>query len=260
MKSIGVFPFGQEVHKLEQIDQTPKRVFILGVYASAVHARWVGPDGKRLVNALAVASEPYIFWRGDQAERIIKGIRIPSSVGSLEPAETKFNGPSGLTLDTMFLEPIGVTREEAWLCDLVPHSCSNASQKQAIERTYTPRIKENHLPLPTVPDLPYVLADHKRRAEITSELDRSKAEVVILLGDLPISWFLAFFDNRWHKLSDFGQTAETYGNLHKTNAFGRKISILPLVHPRQAGRLGASSEMWGQLHQSWLQKKAKRIF
>jgi len=36
---IGIFPFGEEVHKVEQKDRTPKNVFILGVYASAVHAR-----------------------------------------------------------------------------------------------------------------------------------------------------------------------------------------------------------------------------
>ena len=55
MNSIGSFPFGQDVRKLEQMDQTPKLVFVLGVYASAVHARWIGPDGKKLVNALVKA-------------------------------------------------------------------------------------------------------------------------------------------------------------------------------------------------------------
>ena len=34
------FPFGQELHPLVQEDQSPKKVFVLGVYASAVHARW----------------------------------------------------------------------------------------------------------------------------------------------------------------------------------------------------------------------------
>lgn len=34
------YPFGEEVHCLAQQDRTPKKVFVLGVYASAVHARW----------------------------------------------------------------------------------------------------------------------------------------------------------------------------------------------------------------------------
>ena len=35
-----LFPFGQKLHPLVQEDRTPKKVFVLGVYASAVHARW----------------------------------------------------------------------------------------------------------------------------------------------------------------------------------------------------------------------------
>ena len=35
------FPFGQELKKVEQKDRSPKQAFVLGVYASAVHARWI---------------------------------------------------------------------------------------------------------------------------------------------------------------------------------------------------------------------------
>lgn len=34
------YPFGETVYPLVQQDRTPKKVFVLGVYASAVHARW----------------------------------------------------------------------------------------------------------------------------------------------------------------------------------------------------------------------------
>lgn len=34
-----LFPFGQELHPLIQEDRTHKKVFVLGVYAGAVHAR-----------------------------------------------------------------------------------------------------------------------------------------------------------------------------------------------------------------------------
>ncbi len=66
-----VFPFGRPLKRLVQADRSPKKVFVLGVYASAVHARWVGPDNRIKVRALAVASEPYIFWRGEGAADII---------------------------------------------------------------------------------------------------------------------------------------------------------------------------------------------
>ena len=42
------FPFGEELKPLRQQDRTPKKVFVLGVYASAVHARWAtGPRHSR---------------------------------------------------------------------------------------------------------------------------------------------------------------------------------------------------------------------
>lgn len=34
------YPFGEIVQPLVQKDRTAKQVFVLGVYASAVHARW----------------------------------------------------------------------------------------------------------------------------------------------------------------------------------------------------------------------------
>ena len=69
------FPFGQELRPLVQEDVNPKKVFVLGVYASAVHARWK-KDGQIICQALAVASEPRIFWDGDpeEAKRIIDAV------------------------------------------------------------------------------------------------------------------------------------------------------------------------------------------
>jgi hypothetical protein len=36
------FPFGEVVRPVVQQDRRAKSVFVLGVYASAVHARWPG--------------------------------------------------------------------------------------------------------------------------------------------------------------------------------------------------------------------------
>jgi hypothetical protein len=68
------FPFGQELKKVEQKDRSPKKVFVLGVYASAVHARWTDKNGDLKVSALAVASEPSIFWTSENADKIISSI------------------------------------------------------------------------------------------------------------------------------------------------------------------------------------------
>ena len=128
------FPFGEKLHRLVQEDRTPKKVFVLVVYASAVHARWM-KDGKVECPALAVASEPRIFWDGneDEAREIIGRIKIPAKLGTLSPAGKNLNGPSAKVLDEQILKPLGFKRSDAWLCDLLPESRINKGQSDAIE-------------------------------------------------------------------------------------------------------------------------------
>jgi uracil-DNA glycosylase len=247
-----VFPFGQPLNKVVQLDQSPRRTFILGVYASAVHARWINPEGKLLVNALAVASEPYIFWRGENAEDLLAPIHLPDGVGKLLPARSDLNGPSGRALDDLILAPLGFQRNDVWLCDLVPHSCMNPSQHKAIEREYLPLLEKFHLPVPSIPELPSPLVNSKRREEILAELFQSKADSIILLGDLPIKWFLNNYDERWDKLADFLD----YGHSVETTIQGKPIEVIALAHPRQIAKLGSSSAYWFEQHDQW--KKSKR--
>jgi len=177
-----VFPFGQPLRTIEQTDRSPQKVFVLGVYASAVHARWIGPDGVEIVKALAVASEPYIFWRGEGAAEIIERVNVPPELGKLVPAAAHLNGPSGVTLDQFILGPLGIGRSDAWLCDLLPHSCVNERQQEAIDTHYMPLIQANDLPVPTIPLVPEQLADAARRQAILDEMKKSQAEVLVLLG------------------------------------------------------------------------------
>jgi len=251
MTSIGIFPFGQEVKEVAQTDRTRKRVFVLGVHASAVHARWVGLDNQTIANAFAVASEPCIFWRGDNAEAIIDGIPIPKEAGALVPANQHFNGTYGVALDDLILKPLKLSRSDAWLCDLVPHSLVNQNQQMAIERAYLPVAKKYGLPAPTVPSVPRVLADDERRKAIHAELQESGADILVLLGDKPIRWFPDPADTqwKWKKLEDFG---EPYGQLHSAHINGKKMDILPLAHPRQIAGLGESSHIWRRLHRKWV--------
>ena len=259
MSYIGTFPFGQLVQDVVQTDRTPKKVFVLGVYASAVHARWINKIEKIVVNALAVASEPYIFWRGEDAESIIQRIAMPKELGRLVPAKQEFNGPSGIALDNLILTPLGLERKKAWLCDLVPHSCANPSQVKAIEREYLPIVHRYNLLEHSVPPVPKQLTDDHRRKAILNEIIESDAKVLILLGDKPIQWFLSYFDGHWKKLSDFGRDGLSYGQLHNTNLSGKKIRVLPLAHPRQIAKLGQSSAVWYELHDKWLQESASKV-
>jgi len=254
------FPFGQELRKVEQKDKSPKTAFVLGVYASAVHAQWVDKNGKQVVSALAVASEPEIFWRGDHAETIISGIEIPYELGTLTvPKDPRLNGPSGRALDEKFLQPLGLKRDDVWLCDLLPYSRVNENQKNAIEDNYKQDlIRKYQLTPATIPLFnKKELNSPIRRAEILQELEDSKADTLILLGDLPIYWFLRYFDNRYSRLSQFGETPDTYGKPHQIRINNKLYNVIPLCHPRQADRLGTSNSKWGKLHDFWVKNQGQ---
>lgn len=257
MSGVYYFPFGQELKRVEQKDRTPKKAFVLGVYASAVHARWIDKDGKQKVSALAVASEPEIFWRGEKAEQIISAISIPPELGKLTvPTNSELNGPSGQILDNLFLSPLGQNRETTWLCDLLPESRVNPQQCKALYTHYTAEIiNKYNLKPATIPHFDkQELNSPIRREEILCELEQSKAETLILLGDLPIKWFLRFHDRRFSRLSQFGETEDKYGRHHDLNINNKYYSVIPLCHPRQAGSLGRANRKWTELHARWLQR------
>ena len=251
------FPFGQPVCTVEQQDRSPKKAFVLGVYASAVHARWRGADGKTRISALAVASEPEIFWTGEQAAvkpgEVISHIRIPEGAGTLEPAASKFNGPSGIALDEMYLEPLGLKRSDVWLCDCVPHSCMNPAQRKAVNGKYD-TFQEVSLPAHKMPPAPTRLP-MGRRKEILEELLASNAELLILLGDRPLQWFLSTFLGGKKRLADYVPVADAYGRRHPFVIEGRNLEILPLAHPRQVAGLGVRSGKWKKWHGEWIKRE-----
>jgi len=250
------FPFGQPLKLVKQQDRTPKKIFVLGVYASAVHAEWYSAKGKRLCKALAVASEPEIFWKGENAVDIISKINIPPEAGYLRPAEEKFNGPSGKTLDEIYLAPLGFSRADAWLCDLVSHSYMNDDQKKAINNKYNPIREKYGLKVASIPERPSNLIDENRLNEILTELEMSQAKIVILLGDDPIKCFLSkVSDCKNTKLDDFGNDTKTYGMEHSIYINGKPYTVIPLTHVRQGGMLGNFISKWQRLHNNWVKNK-----
>ena len=62
-----------------------------------------------------------------------------------------------------------------------------------------------------------------------------------------------YANHRFLKLSDFKE----YGELHEIQIDDATYQVLPLVHPRQAGKLGRSNYNWFQTHQDWIKRKEK---
>ena len=254
----GTFPFGQPIRRVAQADRSPKRVFVLGAYGSKVHARWCDARGTQVVKALGVASEPYIFWRGEGVEEILSAIDVPCEAGRLVPADADLNGSSGRSVDEDFLEPLGLTREDAWLCDLVPHSCRNKCQAEAISQHYLPLAEQIALPPVNWPTQPNRLTDMTRREEIADELRESTAGVLVTLGDGPLKWFGAAFGTKV-SLKGYGKKSQAYGLPHDVVIKGRALKLLPLVHPRQASGLGPHDPKWKALHENWVRQVAPAV-
>jgi uracil-DNA glycosylase len=255
---IGTFPFGRTVETLVQTDRTPKRVFVLGVYASAVHASWLAEDGATLVGALAVASEPEIFWRGEGVDEIVASIQVPTGAGRLVPAADNLNGTSGAALDSLFLAPLGLDRSDAWLCDLVPHSCKTDRQAVALQRAYDRRAEQLGLPAYDWPSMPVELADAERRAQVASEVAEASPDMIITLGDQPLRWFTSYFGSKG-SLGAYGETKEQYGRFHEVRIGRRTMVHLPLSHPRQVARVGSHSAKWAALHEYWVKRVAPEL-
>jgi uracil-DNA glycosylase len=245
------YPFGEELKPVVQQDRTPKKVFVLGVYASAVHARWKN-DSKVICNALAVASEPRIFWDGkpDEAKEIIGRIKIPKELGTLEPADSRFNGPSAKVLDEHILAPLGFTRKDAWLCDLLPETRLNDGQVNALKKYENVREKYG-LKEVSIPKRHTKFCDEERCKEIIAELEESKADMLVLLGDIPIKQFLnTVADVEYKSLKEYKERYD-YGSPSEAVINGKTYKILPLAHPRQIGALGSHSNDWYRFHQEW---------
>ena len=259
MMAVGAFPFGQPAERVAQPDCGPKRIFVLGVYASAVHARWDDANGNLLVRALAVASEPRMFWRGEGVEGIVSRIDVPPEAGRLRPAADHYNGPSGRSLDQHYLEPLGLSRDDAWLCDLVPYSRMNSRQADAISRCYAPRVKQLGLPAVDWPRRPLKWTDAARRDAIAAELRESAAELVVTLGNEPLKWFAAEVLGAPATLAECATDAQTYGAVHHVDFESRSIGLLPLLHPRQVAGLGHHSTCCKLLHETWIRQWASAV-
>ena len=80
---------------------------------------------------------------------------------------------------------------------------------------------------------------------------QSKAELLVLLGDIPIAQYLNAVSNVPFSSLKKYVDMYGYGNSTEVEIGGKVIKVLPLAHPRQIGALGAHSERWFKEHQKW---------
>ncbi|MBR6382216.1 MAG: hypothetical protein IKS07_11170, partial [Lachnospiraceae bacterium] len=87
--------------------------------------------------------------------------------------------------------------------------------------------------------------------EITEELMQSQAQLLVLLGDIPIAQYLRRVSDVPYRTLQEYTDLWGYGNPSEVSIGGKHIRVLPLAHPRQIGALGSHSERWYLAHATW---------
>lgn len=236
------FPFGQPVQPVTWQHPGPKPVLIIGVYPSAVHARWVDANGHTQIRAVAVANEPEPFWTGQDADTHVSAVAatVPDAVGQLVPAPGH-NGPSGQALDVSVLGPLGLTRDTIRVADVDNRYMANQAQQEAITRSYNQLVDQGIMPpVSWRPRRPITQIPPDRSPSLAQELDEAAPEWVITLGDEPLRAI------GMERLS-----VEDYGVPTPASILGHKVQLLRLVHTRQQAGHGARSPTWAQAHRLW---------
>jgi hypothetical protein len=236
------FPFGAPIQPVTWQQAGPKPVLIIGVYPSAVHARWVDGDGRTRIRAVAVANEPEPFWTGQDAEHRVAAVAatVPTVVGRLVGVPGH-NGPSGQALEASVLAPLGLDRDRIRVADIDNRYMANPAQQQALERCYNLLAAKGLLsPVSWRLRRPITKVPADRSPNLAEELEEASPDWVITLGDEPLRAL------RLRRLSP-----DNYGVPLAASIFGRSVRLLRLVHTRQQAQHGASSRAWAQLHQQW---------
>jgi hypothetical protein len=235
------YPFGQPVGSVTWRQPGRKPVLIIGVYPSAVHARWIEPGGKG-IRAVAVADEPEPFWTGHSAETMIVTVAAtaPAEAGRLELAKGH-NGRSGRALDELVLAPLGLTRDQIRVADIDNRYMANQSQRAAIARGYVRLVERGILPPATWrPRRTISRIPSDRSPALTDEVAEAAPAWLITLGDEPL---------RALGLEPLARAG--YGIPLPAVVLGHKVQLLRLAHTRQQAGHGHSSYDWGEAHRQW---------
>jgi len=256
--NLGVLPFGNRIVRVIQKDKSSKRVFIIGVYGSTIKANFISKKLKTKIRFLPVDNEPEPFWSGNNqdAQTIISKIKIPKDLGELNVEPGNSNGMLGRTLDKYYLSPLKLKREDVWLCNLIPHLIVNKKERKAL-KNYNKYHTELDLPKAEIP----VKSDkwnfftRKRRREVIEEIFKSRAEIIVTLGQQPLKWFINEFKPNAYKLLN----AEDYGMIKDFNLEAVKLKLVPLFHPKQILKHWDSKSNIGLIHYDWMKNKAKTL-
>lgn len=253
------FAFGRPVLPRPPSTSEPRPAFVLGAYPSGLHVKWTPSqpvEGQRFkpVRAMIVDNEPWPFWDGadahEQFARWRGEVGWKDEWGTVEPADPRFNGPSGTWVAQHILGPLGHTYDDTCISDCLDEARLNAGQAGRIVDTYEPLRPVLGLPPCTLQPVPAGENDIVSEAQahldrLTAELAQCGPEVVVTLGNAAVRvmrQLLDPVDTHPKKL-----VLDGYGTPIEATLNGRAVTWWPLVHPRS----GENTPRWRDAHTAW---------
>jgi uracil-DNA glycosylase len=249
---VAQFPFGAPV--LACGTEMPTRQFpvlVLGAYPSALHVRWVPPEGYgRAVAALPVDNEPTPFWDGqqpsaqDQFQRWHDAWFRPGW-GTVAPAP--LNGSSGAELVERWLTPLGCSEADVFITDCLSTARTSTGVAARLADRYHPFADAHGAPRATLAPHPSerdivieALGEHSHR--LTAQMEAADPDLVVTLGNAAAR-VLAGLGGQADRTAVL--RPDTYGQERQLTLGGRTLRWQALVHP-------ATPRVWADRHNQWL--------
>lgn len=244
------YPFGRPVCPRPPSASTPRPLFVLGAYPSALHVEWRPAVGK-LVRAIPIDDEPHPFWNGVDANE-----RVAAWLDWLQPSPSKhgtfsvpprLNGPSGSWVDDNVLRPLGYERDEACITDCLDTYRMSVGVEARIRDTYaTSTLPSCRLAShPSEDDIVREALTHHRE-RLLDELERCRPEIVATLGNAAARVFASIVGLPQSKLSVID-----YGESRPVALRDRTITWHPLAHP-------AAPKVYQEAHIKWVATHKER--
>ena len=259
------FPFGQPVLPRPPSAASPRPVFILGAYPSALHVAWKPLGAGRPIRAVAVENEPEPFWDGENEEAHIaawkQAVRFDARpLGRIAPAGP-LNGVNGRWLSENVLAPLGITRADVWLTDVLDTYRCGAELADRLDITYVAFVADSsdmHLAVHSLQAQPAdeaivdeALTNHRER--LTRELRTARPRLIITLGNaaLRVLRELVAVDSTAHAPERLDPS--DYGRSVPVTTDGSSGEWIALAHP------ASPRSIFDGPHGAWIEKaKARR--
>lgn len=253
MTTHGFFPFGQpNAERPMRVPIGSAKAIVVGVYPSAFHVAWSAPGeadvpasthrSRPTIGSLAVDVEPVVFWDGVEPSPGSVLEQWKSAVG-FQPSWGKvtagLNGPSGDSVVTNTLGPLGLEASEVAFTDAVPWyfvKQGGGSQGKAIRERFQPvaellGVSSGSLPTrPSTQELVRTACEEPRRSSLRAEIVTADVPLLITLGNEALHAVRGVSD-KCSGVQEQLEPLREYGSRGQITIAGRSMQMLPLVHP-----------------------------